>query len=561
MLRAKSRIGSTDLGHKSNSSIFSRSKLCRGDVIVSQIDSYALVSVDNKLQKRIDNDMIMQGEMEQLVEELNRTKEDLVAAEGVKVRLLAEIKKIKQDKKVMEIKNTEANELTAEVRSLNELLSNLKDELKQKDGKIKSLEMELENVKMLKTQLAARDSLIDRLRQELNDVRESNSHVTDLSAEGKRRIVLEAEVEKGKLSELKMAESLQHQTKLLEETKIELEEAKLELISLQKKVGSRDVNESRNKENIVQSKEDVESKKSELQLARDQLAEALDEVALVKNELRLVNNKLMQATGAEETSKKAMDELAIALKEVATESNQWKEKHQSTLLEMEQVKAESEQLKDIIRITQERYQKLLDEAEKEIELYRNTAERLRLEAEESFLAWNDKEIGFVACIKTTEEEKAALEEALEEAETLTRSARDENFKLRDILKQAINEANAAKAAASIARDENSLLKDSLSGKDEAAPILNQKNERLQIDEVANKETNSKWKSSSSEDESVENEENGDSHHPYERTLNSEGHGSVDNHHLHDSDRDRNNFRRKKLFHRVSDIIMRKKMIL
>ncbi|KAG9141822.1 hypothetical protein Leryth_013953 [Lithospermum erythrorhizon] len=691
MLRAKSRSGSVDLGHKNHSSIFSRSKLCRGDAIGSQIDSKALVSADNKPtkapylpeEKRISRDMIMQGQMEQLVDELNRTKEDLDVAEGEKERLVGEIKKMKQAGKVEAMRVSEANELKAEVRSLKELLSNSKDELKQKDRKIKSLEVELENVKKLETELAGRDTLIERLREELNNVRESESRVADLSADNKRRIMeLEEEVERGKISERKMLESFQHQTKLLEETKIELEEAKLELATLQKG-GNRDVNES-SKKNVVQSTEAVENLKSELQLARDQLGQALDsektaqmkigslqdELVLIKNELGSVKNELKQATGAEETSKKAMDELAIALKEVATESNQVKGKLQGTVLELENVKKESEQFKDMVGSTEEKYQELLDEAKKETELYRNIADRLRLEAEETLLAWNGKEMGFVKCIKTTEDEKAVVQhekaklvEALKAAETLTRSAREENFKLRDILKQAINEANASKAAASIARDENSLLKDSLSEKDEELLNIHKENERLRINEVAakenlkefkkllssasmeckadNKEMNANLKSSSSDDEhnkEVDNEneveENGEKrtfsfdldelnvlddqdsaeegikpedpekeealkgsifdsaeeptrqedpekaevlkssnfdsfyspksepHSPTDiGTPNSEDHGSVDSHHLCDSISDSNNCRRKKaLFRRVSDIIMKKKTI-
>ncbi|KAG9147165.1 hypothetical protein Leryth_005417 [Lithospermum erythrorhizon] len=427
----------------------------------------------------------------------------LVVAEGEKDQALGEIKKM-QGPKVADMKLSEVNELNKEVGSLKGLLSNSKDELKQKDGKIKSLEIKLENVSKLESELESRDSLVARLKQELNNVKESKSPVSVLSADNKRSIVeLEAEVERGAISELKMLDSLKQQTKLLEETKIELEETKLELVSLQKNVDTRDVDESRDKENIVQSRDEDGSLKTELLLARDQLAQALDnerialmktkslqnEIALVKNELGLLNDELNKSISAEETSKKAMDELAIALKEVSKVSNLEKEKHQTILLELEHVKEESEQLKEMIRSTEERYQQLLDEAEKETEAFRNTADRLRLEAEESLLAWNGKEMGFVTCIKKVEEEKAVVEqenakfaEALKETETLSRSAREENYKLRDILKQAINEANVAKLAARIASDENSVLKDSISERDEELLMLNKENERLRVNE-------------------------------------------------------------------------------
>lgn len=107
----------------------------------------------------------------------------------------------------------------------------------------------------------------------------------------------------------------------------------------------------------------------------------------------------------------------------------------------------------------------VDEAKKEAELYRNTAERLKLEADESLSSWNGKEMSFIACIKEVQEERdlalhevTKLNESLKEAEQRNKAAREENYKLRHILKQAINEANAA---ADIARQENSQLKDCL----------------------------------------------------------------------------------------------------
>ncbi|KAK4708236.1 hypothetical protein R3W88_029161 [Solanum pinnatisectum] len=86
----------------------------------------------------------------------------------------------------------------------------------------------------------------------------------------------------------------------------------------------------------------------------------------------------------------------------------------------------------------------LDKAKKETKLHRNTAERLKLEAEESLLAWNGKETSLIACTNEAEEMGRAtkLNESLKSAGQTTKAAREENCRLRDILKQAINEANA-----------------------------------------------------------------------------------------------------------------------
>ncbi|KAK9949485.1 hypothetical protein M0R45_005003 [Rubus argutus] len=63
-------------------------------------------------------------------------------------------------------------------------------------------------------------------------------------------------------------------------------------------------------------------------------------------------------------------------------------------------------------------------------------------------------------------------------------SKEENSKLRDILKQALNEANVAKEAAAIARAENSQLKDSLEEREAALNFLTRENENYRVNEIA-----------------------------------------------------------------------------
>ncbi|CAI9767020.1 unnamed protein product [Fraxinus pennsylvanica] len=271
-----------------------------------------------------------------------------------------------------------------------------------------------------------------------------------------------AEVEREQaLDELRQAKeaALEASNGLSEARKVE--ELKMELKSLKEILTN---SHEELKENLARAEED--EKKASLKVKT-----LLEEMELLKNELKL-------AIDAEEKSRKAMEDLALALKEVTTEANQTKEKLGNAQMELEQVKEAAEKMNEMVQSTDERHQKLLDEAKQEAELYKNTADRLRLEAEDSILASNGKEMGFVSCIKRAEEEAAVaqresarLAESLKAAEDMTQAARNETNKLRDILKQAINEANAAKAAADIARDENSQLKDCLSKRDEALNFL------------------------------------------------------------------------------------------
>ncbi|GMH24693.1 hypothetical protein Nepgr_026536 [Nepenthes gracilis] len=259
---------------------------------------------------------------------------------------------------------------------------------------------------------------------------------------------LEAEIERLKQSEAKLFDSYAAQTTQLEQATILLEKSKLENADLRGKVRSS------------------------------------GEMVTLKNELRL-------AMEAEEKGKKAMDDLAMALKEVSAEANQAKEKLSATEAQLQIVKEEADRLKSKLKSLEDNYKTLLNEAKEETDRWKNTADRHRIEAEESLLAWNVKEIEFLRCIENTEDEKTALleensrlRESLSAAEAMEEKARDDNQKLRDILKQALNEANVAKEAAEIARAENSQLKDSLAEKDEALAAIAEENESLKLNEAA-----------------------------------------------------------------------------
>ncbi|PQM41295.1 WEB family protein [Prunus yedoensis var. nudiflora] len=207
-------------------------------------------------------------------------------------------------------------------------------------------------------------------------------------------------------------------------------------------------------------------------------------MGVLKRELKLTAE-------AEENGKKAMDDLAFALKEVATEANQLKDKLCVTQAELEHSRSQEECLNTMLKSSEESYKALLDEAKKEAERYKNTAARLKIEHEESVLAWSGKETGFVDCIRRAEEDRYAaqqenfrLHELLLETDNRAMVSKEENSKLRDILKQALNEANVAKGATSIAQAENSQLKDTLTEKEYALNFLTRENENYRVNEIA-----------------------------------------------------------------------------
>ncbi|XP_020240267.1 WEB family protein At3g02930, chloroplastic [Cajanus cajan] len=348
------------------------------------------------------------------------------------------------------------------------------------------------NIEPSKQRLSAKDALLDNMRNEMDYLRSSEANVMAILSDYRRKIQkLEAELDKRKESEANLFDTLVMQTKQLEQNKILLEESKLEITSLEEKLKPLQVSATQTIKTPVMDhsfsrKKSVKGLEIEAELedelfndeGRPKKAKTtLEEINILKNELKL-------AMEAEENSKKAMDDLAFALKEVATEANQVKAKLTLSQVELEHTKGDAERWRTMLGSTEEKYKVLLEATRKEADRYKNTAERLRLEAEESLLAWNGKETELVNCIRRAEEERLRSQkettrviEMLNEAENKIRVSKDENQKLRDILKQALNEANVAKEAAEIAKAENARLQDGLN-------LLVHENEMLKIHEAA-----------------------------------------------------------------------------
>ncbi|CAH9143080.1 unnamed protein product [Cuscuta epithymum] len=417
MVLSKSRSG-----NKCNPSILSRTKLCRGDSPGAQIDSKAVVSLERKPSiSGHSSENVSRRVLEmptwQLEEEIKLLREQLGCLEAERDRALDELREMKQ--------------VVNETNYLREILYSTQKELHDKSVNMENLRAELDKAAV------EREVAEEKLREGLSNAEASAARSRQMLSDLTSRIKeLEVELENKKSSESK--------------TLISLEHAKLEVESLNEKIKL--MEESGQPKAIIEERENVAS------LTIKSLRQ---EVASLKCELK-------SATEAEEKSKKAMDGLALALKEVAGEAIEAKEdvklKLSATQLELDQVKRENTKLKERIKRKEERYQREVEEARKEMEVHKNTVERLRLEAEETLLAWNGKEVGFVSCIKRAEEERD--------------DAHRESVRLRDLLKQAISEANAAKAAANIAIDENSKLKDALADKEGALLLLIRENERL-----------------------------------------------------------------------------------
>jgi hypothetical protein len=108
----------------------------------------------------------------------------------------------------------------------------------------------------------------------------------------------------------------------------------------------------------------------------------------------------------------------------------------------------------------------------------------RLEAEECAAAWGDKERVLLDCVRASDDEVNRARQENTKLVESQRVIRDENARLRDILKEAVAEASAVKDALELARAETARLEGTLAEKDAALQSLRQEYECVKVSEAA-----------------------------------------------------------------------------
>ncbi|XP_020589342.1 putative WEB family protein At1g65010, chloroplastic [Phalaenopsis equestris] len=264
---------------------------------------------------------------------------------------------------------------------------------------------------------------------------------------------IELQAEKAMASEKKMLESMVHQTRQLEQTKISLEEAKLEVRNLQENI------------KMLENSTGISRRSSDNR-------ESLEPVG-THEEIRQLRNDLRLALEAEEKSRKAMDDFAVALKEVTTEANQTNAELAIIQSELEKKREEARCDNSLLKSTE---QKLLEA----LDVYN----RLKLEYEEYVAAWMEKEENLVNCVRISEEHLAKEKQENIRMNNAWKTAREENAKLREIIKQAFSEATTVKEELENARNENSKLKNQLFEKESVLQQTRQDYDSLKVSEAA-----------------------------------------------------------------------------
>lgn len=286
-----------------------------------------------------------------------------------------------------------------------------------------------------------KEQQLNRLQEELRKEKEKARALDEIQD-------LKGELEAARDSEKKMLLSLQAQTKQLEQTKVSLEEAKIEIASLR---DSRQPFKNFRRRGLMS-----------FSFADPGEAETWS----LQRELRL-------AVESEEKCNKAMDDLAIALNEQTTEAREANVKLSLAQAELNNARTQVETLKAS-----------LESAEGKLQLALEEADRLKVESDELAAASKEKERGLVDCIKMFEEDLSKGKEENDKLIESQRVTRDENSRLREMLKHAVGEANVARESLEIARVENSRLNEEMFKKESTLQSINREYESLKISEAA-----------------------------------------------------------------------------
>lgn len=471
-------------------------------------------------------------------QELQRVKQDLSIAMESKATVA---KQAEEAVKASKANAKKAEELSAEMCSLKEALdsayasrSMVEDEKAASAAKWESeakeatamatkanqevqlLKKELANVKDLELKLSDAYDLLEKLNFDLLAAKESESRAGMLADEANLKLErAELEMERARDAENKAFQSLMSATTELDEVNMSLEKAKSDSAYLMETVDSLKGDLETTREELESAKlrlkkaeidtvslmESMESLRMELEQTRADLVEtqkreqqADSRVSDLTEELNKVRDELQQAIDAEEQSKKAMDDLALALHEVTAEAGIAKTEVQTAREEVKTAKLEVEHWKANSEALEEKYRSMLNEARSDMEDAKREAEEAKWEAEESTAAWNERESKLVECIKHAESEANAAQEeviklldSLQQAESETKAAKEEASNLLNSLKETEREANLAKKDASKLLDSLKCAEDEANKAKENATNLLDSLEEAEAEIVAAKE--------------------------------------------------------------------------
>ncbi|KAF2555062.1 hypothetical protein F2Q68_00018421 [Brassica cretica] len=414
--------------------------------------------------------------------ELERVSQELAAANDAKSKVQSEAhdatKMAAIHAEKVEILSSELIRLKALLDSTREKETISNKEIASKLGaEIVVLKRELENARGFEAKVNELESVIERLKEELQSVKTAETYA-QRSAEERRNKAEELEEQLEEAEEVKRSAlvSLVSMTKQLEESNGRLQDMGSEVTDLKEKI--------RLLETVVaRKKEDLEESEERLSVVEEELSKAEKVAVRLKNELEAAKEEKSQALKKERDATSSVQVLLEEKNKLLSELESSKEEEEKSKKAMEslasalhEVSCEARELRDqklVMKATSEKYEKMLEEARQEIDVLVSAVEQTKKEFESSVVDWETREAGLVSHVKKFDEEVSSMGK--------------EMIRLGNLVKRTKEEADAAWKKESEMRDGLKEVEDEVVYLQET--LREERAERLKLNEkILDKET-------------------------------------------------------------------------
>ncbi|RLN16615.1 hypothetical protein C2845_PM02G18880 [Panicum miliaceum] len=427
-----------------------------------------------------------------------------------------------QADELQRIANDNAKKVEVLMAEVARLKSRLDTELETKAkeaaeivGKLESeasaLRAELQTARAFEEKLARAEELLEGLKVDLAYAKSAEADASRSAQEWKNKAE-SLETRLGEVSRLnrRNEESLASLTNTFEDCTSMLQDKQSQVLQLQEKVASLEKEASEHKEGFLEASRrlDVATKEaSELQAAIDRLRsehellhEAHRQVVvsdktasaqvshLTEDKDRLLK-ELDDTRDERDKVKKAVEDLAAALREVSSEAREAKERVLAKQAELDNAQLQISELKTAMKNAEDRHQLMLDESNYETACLKKAVEKMGSEAKSSKDEWISKEAGFVDMLKRSDDgissiqtEMNRLMESLRVAQNEVQELKADRTQLLNKLQEFEFQAMNTSSSADEAKAETSHLKDLLSFKDKELLAMNHEVTELRLRE-------------------------------------------------------------------------------
>ncbi|TVU31536.1 hypothetical protein EJB05_23223, partial [Eragrostis curvula] len=372
-------------------------------------------------------------------EELQKVADD--NAKKVEV-LMAEVARIKSHLDAeLELKSKEAADIIGKLESA-----------------ASALRAELQKAKAFEEKLAKAEKLVEGLKVDIAYAKRSEADANQSAQEWKKKAEsLETRLEEVSRQNRSNEESLASLKNSFEDCTSMLQDKQSQVLQLKEKVAALEKEASEYKEGFLETNRRLDAAKKEaselhktidglrsehqlLQETHQQVAASEKTTSVQVDQLTEEKNKLLKELGdtreERDKVKKAVEDLAAALREVSSEAREAKERVLVKQSELDGAQLQVSELKAAMKNAEDKYQLMLDESKYEAACLRKTVEKLGSEAKSSKDEWISKEAGFVDMLKRSDDGISSVQtemNKLTDTSSTAEEAKAESSQLKDLL--------------------------------------------------------------------------------------------------------------------------------